>query len=148
VWQDLKHPSGQQSLIIANEMTAMNHRQGKARLGNILPLSVRGTAAALLAGVVVITMVVFVGIALPIWTMLFIYGTRTVHDSPGHGGIIFFVTVPIAALLGIPLFLFMRRFCLKSSTGNASHRRKRADSPDVAMWEIAGVPQASAIRRS
>ncbi len=94
-----------------------NLRHGKARLYHILSLSARGTAAALLSGVVVIAMVVLVGIALPIWTMLLIYGTRNVQDAPAHGGIILLITVPIAALLGVPLFLFMTAFLFKKLDG-------------------------------
>lgn len=87
--------------------------QGGAQLWRILFLSARGTAAALIAGVVVIATVVLVGIALPLWTMMLIYGTRNVQDSPAHGAIALFITLPIAALLGIPLFLFLTAFLFK-----------------------------------
>jgi hypothetical protein len=104
--------------------TVIDHlRQRKAWLRNILSLAARGTAAALLAGVVVIIMVLLVGVALPIWTMLLFYGTRDVQDSPAHGGIVLF-KAPIAALLGIPLFLFMTAFLFKKL------HRQRESSPE------------------
>jgi hypothetical protein len=54
--------------------------------------------------------VVLFGALLPIWSMMLVYGRRAVQDSPGHGGIVFFLTIPLAALLALcglfPLAVF------------------------------------------
>jgi len=45
--------------------------------------------------------VVLFGAVLLVWTMILIYGRQAVQDAPGHGGIVFFLTIPLAALLAL-----------------------------------------------
>ena len=64
-------------------------------------------AAVLLAGIISLFGFVLFGAALPIWIMMAISGTQAVQDSPGHGGIILFLTVPTAGLTSIVAWLFL-----------------------------------------
>jgi hypothetical protein len=63
--------------------------------------------AAVLAGIISTVLFVFLGVLLPVWLMMTIYGRQAVQDAQGHGGIILFLTLPAAGLISIPVFLFL-----------------------------------------
>jgi hypothetical protein len=63
--------------------------------------------AALTAALMSIVTLTLVGVMLPIWTMIALYGRQQVQEAPGHGGVILFATVPIVGLLCPILFAFV-----------------------------------------
>jgi hypothetical protein len=67
----------------------------------------RAAVAVLGAGALSIILFVFLGVLLPVWTMIAIYGRSAVQDTPGHGSIVLFAAVPIAGLVSLPAFLFL-----------------------------------------
>jgi len=76
---------------------------------------VRAGLSAILAGILTIILFLLVGAALPIWTMIAIYGSQAVEDSPAHGGMILFLSLPAAGIVSIPAFpvlttTFYRKF--------------------------------------
>jgi hypothetical protein len=66
-----------------------------------------GLVALVWAGTVCLIGFVFFGALLPMWIMIAAYGTKAVQDAPGHGGIILFLTLPLAGLGSIVAFLFL-----------------------------------------
>lgn len=66
-------------------------------------------AGVALVGAAALSIVLFVffGAALPIWTMIAIYGRSAVQDAPAHGGAILFATLPIAGITTVPVFIFL-----------------------------------------
>jgi hypothetical protein len=67
----------------------------------------RGICAAFLAAVISTVGFLLLGVALPMWSMMLIYGRQAVQDAPAHGGVIFLLTVPIAGLLALCGFLIL-----------------------------------------
>ena len=65
------------------------------------------TFAALAAMLVALALFVFLGVVLPMALMMAIQGRQAVQDAPAHGGVILFVTLPVAALISIFVFLFL-----------------------------------------
>ena len=41
------------------------------------------------------------------WIMLAIYGSQSMQDAPAHGGAIFFLSVPAAGIVSIPVFFYV-----------------------------------------
>jgi hypothetical protein len=72
----------------------------------------RATGAALLSAVIAVAAFVLFGLLLPIWAMVLLYGRQGVQDSPAHGGIILFLTLPIAGVLSLCGFLHSHARCL------------------------------------
>lgn len=68
---------------------------------------VRAAVAAVGAAALSIILFVFLGVLLPVWTMMAIYGRSAVQDAPGHGSMILFGTVPIAGLISLAAFRFL-----------------------------------------
>jgi hypothetical protein len=66
----------------------------------------RGVCAALISAVVASLGFLFLGL-LPIWSMILLYGRQNVQDSAAHGGMILFVTLPVAGVLSACGFCFL-----------------------------------------
>ena len=73
----------------------------------VLRVLLRIGIAVVVAGVLSIVLFLFFGAALPVWAMIAIYGRQAVQDAPGHGGLILFATLPIAAVIGVPTFFLL-----------------------------------------
>lgn len=81
---------------------------------------VRASLAALLAGALTIILFFFLGVALPVGTMMALYGRQAVQDAPAHGGMILFLTLPIAGIISILAFLLLViRFYQKFKSNDA-----------------------------
>jgi hypothetical protein len=61
----------------------------------------------LVAAISTAVLFVFAGVLLPIWTLFAIYGSQSVQDAPAHGGAILLLSVPIAGLISIPVFIYI-----------------------------------------
>ena len=81
---------------------------------------VRAGLAAMLAGALAVILFLFLGVALPMWTMAALYGRQAVQDAPAHGGMILFLTLPIAGIISLPAFLILAvRFYQKFKPNDA-----------------------------
>ena len=49
---------------------------------------VRGLSAGLVSALISLFAFLLLGVFLPMWTMMLVYGRQNVQDAPGHGGII------------------------------------------------------------
>ena len=63
--------------------------------------TLRGFSAALVSAVISIIGFLLLGVFLPMWAMMLIYGRQNVQDAPAHGGIILLATLPIAGMLSL-----------------------------------------------
>jgi len=89
---------------------------------------VRAGLSVIVAGLLTIVFIIFLGVLLPIWLMTAIYGMQAVQDAPAHGGAILFATLPIAGMISIPAFVRLviwlyQKFKLNDSGGDALHSR-------------------------
>lgn len=73
----------------------------------VASLYIRAAVAVVGAAALSIILFVFLGVLLPVWTMMAIYGRSAVQDAPGHGSIILFGTVPIAGLIALMAFQYL-----------------------------------------
>ena len=67
----------------------------------------RGFGATLVSAVISTIGFVLLGVFLPMWAMMLIYGRQNVQDAPGHGGIILLATLPIAGVLALCCFFIL-----------------------------------------
>ena len=67
----------------------------------------RGLGAGLVLAFISLIAFLLIGVFLPVWVMMIVYGRQTVQDAPGHGGIILRLTVPIAGVLALIGFAFL-----------------------------------------
>jgi hypothetical protein len=81
-------------------------------------------AASLVAGALSIVLFLLFGAALPIWTMMAIYGRAAVQDSPAHGGVILFATLPIAGIISVSAFLFLAARFYRKLRADGSEKPK------------------------
>lgn len=80
-----------------------------------------GLTAALVAAALATFGFLLIGVLLPVWAMILVYGRQNVQDAPAHGGIILFVTVPITGVLaacGFFLLVPLVYHRLSSRSGN------------------------------
>jgi hypothetical protein len=68
----------------------------------------RGFGAILVSAIISTIGFVLLGVFLPVWAMILIYGRQNLQDAPAHGGVIFLATVPIAGALALCGFLVLR----------------------------------------
>ena len=68
---------------------------------------VRGLSAGLMSALISLIAFVVVGVFLPMWAMVLVYGRQNVQDAPGHGGIVLLLTLPIAGVLALCGFLVL-----------------------------------------
>jgi hypothetical protein len=68
---------------------------------------VRGLCAGLVSALISLVAFLLVGMFLPMWTMVLVSGRENVQDSPGHGGIVLLLTLPIAGVLSLSGFAFL-----------------------------------------
>ena len=61
----------------------------------------RGFGATLVTAAISTIGFVLLGVFLPVWAMMLIYGQQNVQDAPAHGGVILLVTLPIAGVLAL-----------------------------------------------
>lgn len=61
----------------------------------------RGFGATLVSAVISTIGFLLLGVFLPMWAMMLIYGRQNVQDAPAHGGIILLATLPIAGVLAL-----------------------------------------------
>lgn len=81
----------------------------------------RGLVAALVSAVISIIGFVLFGALLPIWAMDLVYGTQSVQDSPGHGGLVLLATLSIAGLLAVCGFWVMAPLVYRRLLKRAGH---------------------------
>jgi hypothetical protein len=79
---------------------------------------VRGLGAGLVSAVIALIAFLLLGVFLPMWAMMLVYGRQNVQDAPGHGGIILLLTLPIAGILALGGFVWLtpvlyRRLCTR-----------------------------------
>ena len=67
----------------------------------------RGFGATLVSAIISTIGFLLVGVFLPIWAMMLIYGRHNVQDAPAHGGIVLLVTVPISGVMAVCAFLIL-----------------------------------------
>jgi hypothetical protein len=67
---------------------------------------VRGLGAGLVSALISLIVFLLVGVFLPMWAMMLVYGRQDVQDAPGHGGIVLLLTLPIAGVLALGGFVF------------------------------------------
>jgi hypothetical protein len=67
----------------------------------------RGFGATLVSAVISTIGFMLLGVFLPMWAMMLIYGRQNVQDAPAHGGIILLATLPIAGVLALCGFLVL-----------------------------------------
>ncbi len=74
----------------------------------------RGFGATLVSAVISLRGFLLLGVFLPMWAMILIYGRQKVEDAPGHGGIILLATLPIAGALALCGFLVLMPIVYRS----------------------------------
>ena len=67
----------------------------------------RGLGAGLVSAFISLIAFLLIGVFLPVWVMMIVYGRQTVQDAHGHGGIILLLTLPIACVLALVVFAFL-----------------------------------------
>jgi uncharacterized BrkB/YihY/UPF0761 family membrane protein len=83
-------------------------------------LTVRAGLAVIVAGLLTIVFVIFLGALVPIWLMMAIYGMQALQDAPAHGGGILFATLPIAGMISIPVFVLLAIWLYQKFKSNDS----------------------------
>lgn len=68
---------------------------------------VRWLSAGLISALISLIAFLLLGVFLPMWAMMLVYGRQNVQDAPGHGGIILLLTLPIAGILALVGFAFL-----------------------------------------
>ena len=78
---------------------------------------IMAAVASIIAG---IATVILLGVLLPVWTMVLVYGEQEVLDSPGNGSVILLLTLPVAGMIAIlsviPVGQFVYRRLSKSNS--------------------------------
>ena len=72
------------------------------------PAPVRAVFSALVAALGFVVLFIIVGLV-PYCVMLARYGLKDVYDSPGHGGALLMLTIPLGVFLGIGAFQLLYR---------------------------------------
>ena len=73
----------------------------------------RGAASLLVSGVISLVLFVLFGAIIPVFAMIAIFGIKNVQDAPGHGGLILFLTLPIAGVLSLTALFLLTLFFYK-----------------------------------
>jgi hypothetical protein len=68
---------------------------------------VRGLSAGLVSALISLIAFLLVGVFLPMWAMMLVYGRHNVEGAPGHGAIVLLLTLPIAIVFALGGFLFL-----------------------------------------
>jgi len=67
----------------------------------------RTVGAVLLAALLSVVAFVFLGVLIPAWIMLAIYGHQAVEDSPAHGAAVMFISLPLAGVVSLLAFILL-----------------------------------------
>ena len=70
----------------------------------------RGTGAIALSSLISLAGFIFFGAILPVQIMIWKYGRQEVQDAPAHGGVMLFVTLPIAGICSLVAFTVLAVF--------------------------------------
>jgi hypothetical protein len=78
---------------------------------NVTIRALKALAAFGLAALVSFGALLLGGVALPVWGLAGIFGSKAMHDAPGHGGVavlaLMVFTFPVAALFSLGLALWL-----------------------------------------